>query len=420
MKTVSRPENGHVGRREFITATTAGVAAMGLVSPLTGKAAEVQAAPAQFPGTGRYLYVTNNLDKRVDVVDASDGHRLVWSFPWVGAEGGVGGACAHPVQNRIYITHVGDHIVSAYNLETGKLEWQVNTLEQYGLRRPDRITITADGQALYVPMNWSRETDGYTGWENHVNMVLAASNGEKITELSRPGRPHNNWTGEGGRYMYMGGRSDQTMVVADQKTHRIVKTIGQFNWPIRQFITAEDELYLYLTLTRTVGFGVGNIRAGTVLPDVPAITPRERTRYWSASSSGGGGGRLPHGDGPWSHGLGMRPGGSREVFVLDDEWGYLHVYDPKPNPAQPAFKGYIELFDKIDEPWAAHIGNRWVAFSLDGKYCYPSDGSVVDCEIGKKTSMTIAPSEKLLEVEFRSGRAVRCTGQQGGVYGQAV
>lgn len=417
MKTVSRSKSRHVSRRKFITGTTAGVAALGLLRPSTGVAAAAQTAPAQFPGTGRYLYVTNNRDNRIDVVDVPGGHRLLWSFPWVGAESGrIGGATSHPVQNRIYVTHVGDHIVSAYNLETGKLDWQVNTLERYGLRRPDRIVITADGQALYVPMNWSRETEGYGGWANHVNLVLNASNGEKITELSRPGRPHNNWAGEGGQYMYMGGRSDQTLVVADQKTHQIVKTIGPFNWPIRQFITAPDELYLYLTLTRTVGFGVGNIRAGTVLQDVLTQTPKERTKYWSASSSGGGGGRLPHGDNPWSHGIGMRPGGSREIWLLDDEWGYLHVFDPKPNPAQPTFKGYVELFDKIDEPWSPNLGNRWVAFSLDGKYCYPSDGSVVDCDTGKKSTMTIAPSEKLFEVEFRDGRAVRCTGQQGGVY----
>ena len=103
---------------------------------------------------------------------------------------------------------------------------------------------------------------------------------------------------------------------------------------------------------------------------------------------------------------------------MNDEWGYLHVFDTKANPAQPKEKGRVELFDKIDEPWNAHSGNRWVSFSIDGRYCYASEGSVVDCETGKKTAMKIAPSEKLLEVEFRDAKPVRCTGQQGGVYGQ--
>jgi len=402
MKVTTSAESRRVNRREFIAGTTAGLAALTVnigcrtdsertlaaspsdtaASPAAA-AAELQAPPAQFPGMGRYLYVTNNRDKRVDVVNTADGHSLVWSFPWVGAEAVIGGACSHPATNRLFITHVGNEIVSAYDLVTGKLAWQVNTLQQYGLRRPDRLTITADGRALYVPMNWSREKDGYTGWENHVNLVLDASNGEKITEIPRPGRPHNNWTGEGGQYMYLGGRSDQTLVVADQKTHKVVKTIGPFDWPVRQFITSAEERYLYLTLTRTVGFGVADIRAGKVLPEVPAQTPKERTRYWKASSSGGGAGRLPHGDNPWSHGLGMRPGESEELWLLDDEWGYLHVFDTKANPVRPKFKGYVELFDKIDEPWMAHSGNRWVSFSLDGKYCYPSSGEVVDCDTGK-------------------------------------
>jgi hypothetical protein len=218
--------------------------------------------------------------------------------------------------------------------------------------------------------------------------------------------------------MYLGGRSDQTLVVADQKTHKMVKTIGPFNWPIRMFVTDPREQYFYTVLTRTVGFGVADVRKGVVLPDVTVEAPKARTRHWTASSAGAGAGSLPHGDNPWSHGLGMRPGGSEEVWVLNDEWGYLHVFDTKANPRQPKLKGHVELFDKIDEAWAMDTGNRWVAFSLDGRYCYPSDGSVVDCETGKKTAMKIAPSEKMLEVEFRNGKAIRNTGQQGGVYGQ--
>ena len=95
----------------------------------------------------------------------------------------------------------------------------------------------------------------------------------------------------------------------------------------------------------------------------------------------------------------MRPGGSDELYLLDDEWGYIHVFDTKANPIRPKFKGYIALFDKIDRPWMADNGFRWIAFSLDGKYCYPSSGEVVDCDAGKKTAMKIAPSEKLVEAD---------------------
>ena len=333
------------------------------------------------------------------------------------ADGWAERARTHATQ-RFFATQLSDQTVAAYDMLTGKIIWRVNTAEKYGLRQPDRLTITVDGKALYVPMNFSREKGGIRRVAE-PRVHRAGCRDRRKDRRNPTARPAAQLLGgEAGQYMYLGGRSDQTLVVADQKTHKVVKTIGPFNWPIRMFVTDPRERYFYTTLTRTVGFGVGDVRAGKVLPDVLVETPKARTKYWTASSAGGGAGSLPHGDNPWSHGLGMRPGGSEEVWVLNDEWGYLHVFDTKANPAQPKFKGHVELFDKIDEPWNAHSGLRWVAFSIDGKYCYPSDGSVVDCETGKQTAMKISPSEKLLEVEFRDGRAVRNTGQQGGVYGK--
>ena len=56
-----------------------------------------------------------------------------------------------------------------------------------------------------------------------------------------------------------------------------------------------------------------------------------------------------------------------------------------------------------------------VRFLLRNKWT--TGGSVIDAESGKKTSMRISPSEKLIEVEFRGEKAVRVSGQMGGVYG---
>ena len=60
------------------------------------------------------------------------------------------------------------------------------------------------------------------------------------------------------------------------------------------------------------------------------------------------------------------------------------------------------------------------SFPMDLKYCYPSDGSVIDADTGKKTSMRISACEKLLEVQFRGNQATRVSGQMGGVYGQRL
>ena len=181
MKTTpSFPTNRLVSRRHFLTGTTAGVAGS-LLSPSIGLAGGAQGRggrgqdpgpalppihppPAQFPGTGRYLYVTNDRGRRVDVFSNTTGeHSLLWSFPYADPGGRVGGVCADHATQRLFATQLSDGTVAAYDMLTGKIIWRVNTVEKYGLRQPDRLTITVDGKALFVPMNFSRETSGTAG-----------------------------------------------------------------------------------------------------------------------------------------------------------------------------------------------------------------------------------------------------------------
>src|SRR6186713_2480741 len=105
-KTPSLPTNRLVSRRHFLAGTTAGVAGS-LLGPSIGLAGAqgrggrgqepgpalppIQPAPAQFPGTGRYLYVTNDRGRRVDVFSNTTGeHSLLWSFPYADPGGRVG------------------------------------------------------------------------------------------------------------------------------------------------------------------------------------------------------------------------------------------------------------------------------------------------------------------------------------------
>ncbi len=376
-------------RREFIAAASAGIA----TATLGGSAI----ASAANTGNKRHLYVTNNPEQRVDIFDINDGHRFLRSFPMVGDT--VGGACADAASGRFFVSQQKEHTVTSYDLLTGDVLWVVNTMDVYEYGQPDRISITADGRALYVPMKRADKV-----------LILDTANGERVAEFARPGRPHNSFSGESGKYMYVAGRSHPVMYVADQHTHEVVKKIGPFRWPIRPFSISEDERYLYANLTYTIGFGVADLETGE-LNEIEHMPPIERTKHWDKAK-----GELPHGDGPYSHGIAVRPN-ANEVWYIDDKWGYLFVFDTSKNPMAPTFKRQVELFDAIDEPWGKGHGNRWVAFSIDGRYCYPSDGLVIDAEAGVKTAMRISPSEKLVEVEFEDDAAVRVSGQMGGVYG---
>ena len=76
----------------------------------------------------------------------------------------------------------------------------------------------------------------------------------------------------------------------------------------------------------------------------------------------------------------------------------------------------MELFDAIDQPWGKDHGNRWVAFSIDGKYCYPSDGSVIDAEARQENNNADFTQRKTYRSGIpRQSRRVRKRADGGGV-----
>ncbi|HZI54601.1 MAG TPA: hypothetical protein VFD56_12885, partial [Chitinophagaceae bacterium] len=50
--------------------------------------------------------------------------------------------------------------------------------------------------------------------------------------------------------------------------------------------------------------------------------------------------------------------------------------------------------------------NGWITFGIDGRYAYASSGDVIDTKT-KKIVATLIESEKLLEIQFEGGKAVR-------------
>ena len=365
-------------------------------------------------GLVRRLYVANDAGHRIDVFDVDRGHALHHSFTPRHAgkdllDSRCRGMAGHAETARLYFTDSDQSHVVAMDLLREQVVW-VRRLEKSECDHPDRLSVTMDGRAIYVPCKLSDNM-----------LVLDARDGATIRShsVNAGEAPHNTYTGERGRYMYLGSYKSPILRVYDQSTHAEVRRIDGFSSGIRPFAVDPAERFFFTNLTTLLGFGVADIGAGRKLYEVEQKTPAERLAHPQAS------GGHPHGGSPKSHGLAIRPG-TTEVWILDDEWGYLYVYDAASLPDRaPTHIATVPLFEDVAKPYyrAARdiVGAgdgywRWVTFSGDGRWVYPANGAVVDAAKRALTRMTITPSEKQLEVGFRNGRPVTVAGQNGGVY----
>jgi hypothetical protein len=241
-------------------------------------------------------------------------------------------------------------------------------------------------------------------------LVLDSHTGRKLTEHSLHVNPHNTFIGEQGRYVFAGGRSGGPMYIFDQHTHQLVKEIGPFSGPIRPLSADPDEKYFFANLTKLEGIAMAEIATGKMW-EVPHRVPPEREKYPQAKTD-----PMPHGNQPISHGIAVRPGKTKEVWTIDDGWGYLYIFDYSTMPAR--WIEDVPLFTDITQV-AGPPHARWVGFSIDGKYCY-TPSRVIDADTRKVISTGIAVSEKLIEIDFRDGRPIAVSGQNGGVYPAGV
>ena len=286
------------------------------------------------------------------------------------------------------------------DLSNDKIVWVLTRkqLSSMGCRKPDRLNVTVDGSALYVPCKKSDK-----------ELILNASDGKRIKTLTIRDDPHNTFTGEQGKWMYMSARSSRVFHIADPKTHTIVKSISGMSSPVRPFSVNPSETFVFANLTRLMGFGVMDIRD----PD-----PRKWTKLMEVKHNRPD--KLPprmpspHGDNPESHGIAVRPGGN-EVWFIDDHYGFLYAYDITTLPAAPQHVATVPLFTDYSKPWNTS-DRAWVAFDTTGKYVYAANGWIIDAETRQDTGMRISPSEKMIEIDFVNGVPVRSSGQNGGVY----
>src|SRR5262249_49638507 len=249
----------------------------------------------------------------------------------------------------------------------------------------DRMSITPDGKALYVP--------SFEG--PHWNVVDGATGDVVATHETKSGS-HNTVGSLDGTRMYLAGLRSPLLTVADTSTHKALGTVGPFSAPIRPFTVNAAQTLCFVNVNDLLGFEIGDLKTGKVLHrvEVQGFKKGPVKRH-----------------GCPSHGVGLTPD-EKEVWVCDAANSQVHVFDATVMPPKQT----------------TSIGLReqpgWVTFSLDGRYAYPSTGEVIDTKT-KKILTALKDekgrevhSEKMVEVVFQKGVPARAGDQFG--LGRAV
>lgn len=268
--------------------------------------------------------------------------------------------------NSIYISTLES--LQRIDLSTGKIIWEKNMDKGC-----DRMSVSPDGKTMYLP-----------SLENNIWSVVDCKTGDIIKKIPGFIRSHNTIYGPSGNHVYMDDLASPWLKVADTKTHTVVAKVGPFGNFIRPFTINGKETRVYVTVDSLLGFEVGNLKTGKKLN-------RVLVEGWET-------GRVRRHGNP-SHGIGLTPD-EKEIWLCDGFNMRLHVFS-NVEPYQQ-----LTTIPLQDMP-------GWIIFSLDGKYAYPSSGEVIDVKTRKilttlkdEFSNSVA-SEKMVEVDFEDGKAVK-------------
>ncbi|PYQ18065.1 MAG: hypothetical protein DMF79_15935 [Acidobacteria bacterium] len=317
--------------------------------------------------------------KGILVYDIDRGHALVKRIPSPFDDPGgkvenIKGVCASAATRRLYVTSLTR--LACIDLVTEKPLW-VEALEG----GCDRLAITSDGKALYVP-----SLEG-----PHWNVVDGIT-GAVVRKLTVGRGAHNTVVAPSGTTVFMADLRSPILLVGDPATQQVVRGVGPFGAPIRPYTVNGKGTRCFVNVNGLLGFEVGDVRTGKMLHrvEVPGYQIGPVKRH-----------------GCPSHGVGLTPD-ERELWVVDGANQRLHIFDATVLP--PKYLTSIELL--VDQP-------GWVTFSLDGRTAYPSTGEVIDT----RTRRIVAhlrdeegrqvQSEKLLEIDFAAGFPVRAGDQFG-------
>ncbi len=312
------------------------------------------------------------------VYDIANGHRFVKRIPTFAAVEGkepenVKGIAASARTGRLYVST--PQRLAAFDLGTDRMLW--NRTYEGGC---DRMAISPDGKLLYVP---SFEGPHWT--------VVDGKSGDVIAKIVTNSGAHNTIYAPSGHLAYLAGLKSQVLSVADGPAHRVVKQVGPFSNAIRPFTVNGRGSLVFVNVNTLLGFEVGDLQSGRVLHRV------EVSGYQQGPVKRHG---CP------SHGIALTPD-EKELWLADGANNSVHIFDATVMP--PRQVASIRLRDQPG----------WVTFGLDGQYAYPSTGEVIDTRtrqvvatLEDETGRAVQ-SEKLLEIDFSGGRALRAGDQFG-------
>lgn len=285
----------------------------------------------------------------------------------------VKGVCASAETGRLYFST--PHSLSCMDLLTDKILWT----REYDAGC-DRMAISPDGKRIYQPT-----------FEGSYWHVIDADSGDEIAKVKTNSGSHNTVYGLDGKECFCAGLRSPLLTVADAQANAVEKTVGPFAGAIRPFTINGSQTLCYVCVNGLLGFEIGDIATGKKLYRVEV----EGFKTGWVKRHG-----CP------SHGVGLTPD-EKEVWVTDGHNSRLHVFDNTAMP--PKQMTSIELHDQPG----------WIAFSIDGKYAYPSTCDVIDVRSHqvlyplKDENGGEVQSEKLLEIDFAGDKPVKAGNQFG-------
>ncbi len=321
------------------------------------------------PGIRNYLEYGGH---GILVYDIEENYKLVKRIPTgslddKGHPSNVKGICVSLATQCIYVSTVKS--LMCINLQTEKLLW-----EKVYEKGCDRMAISPDGLTIFQP-----------SFENDCWYIIDARTGEVNYRLFPKSKAHNTIYARNGKAVYMEGLASPYLTVVNPKDTSEQRKIGPFSAAIRPFTINGKQSLVFANVNELLGFEIGDLKTGKMIHRV-TVQGFEK-------------GIIKRHGCP-SHGIGLTPN-EKELWVTDGANQQMHVFDATQMP--PKQMTSIALRDQPG----------WITFSLDGRYAFPSTGEIIDVATKKIIKSLadekgdIVQSEKVVEIHFKKGKAVK-------------